>query len=97
MMFPQKRFITFPLNILYAGVLLFCVDMFYTLLNMTLGSASGGSLTVGVGPILFGVFTTAWDILLIRIKHTAQSVLSDARRASKPSLARYMWIRLEIL
>ena len=35
-----------------------------------------------MGPILFGVFATAWDMLFIRIKHTARKVLADARRAA---------------
>ena len=83
MMFPQKRFITFPLNILYAGVLLFCVDMFYTLLNMTLGSASGGSLTVGVGPILFGILYTAFDLVFITMKNTLKQIFRDAMNTAK--------------
>ena len=83
MMFPQKRFITFPLNILYAGVLLFCVDMFYTLLNMTLGSASGGSFTVGVGPILFGILYTAFDLVFITMKNTLKQIFRDAMNTAK--------------
>ena len=85
MMFPQKGFITFPLNILYAMVLLYCVDMFYTLLNLTLAAASGGSgsLTLGVGPILFGVIYTAFDLLFITIKRTRPQIVTDAMNNAK--------------
>lgn len=84
MMFPQKGYITFPLNILYAMLLLFCVDMFYTLLNLTLSAASGGSgLTLGVGPILFGVIYTAFDLLFITIKRTLRQIVADAMRNAK--------------
>ena len=85
MMFPQRAFYTLPLNIVYAGLLLFLVVTIYNVINMAIVHFTGAADTVplGVGPILFGVFTTAWDTLLIKIKHTARSVLSDARRASK--------------
>jgi hypothetical protein len=85
MMFPQKAFYTLPLNVVYAGVLLWLVVMTYSAVNAAIIGITGavGTVPLGVGPILFGVFTTAWDTLLIKIKHTAQSVLADARRASK--------------
>ena len=84
MMFPQKRYITFILNILYAAVLLLCTDMFYTLLNLTLSAASGGrGLTLGVGPILFGVIYTAFDLLLITVKRTLQQIVRDAMNNAK--------------
>jgi len=85
MMFPQRAFYTLPLNLFYAGLLLFLVMTTYNVVNAAIIGITGAkdTLPLGVGPILFGVFTTAWDILLIRIKHTAQSVLSDARRATK--------------
>ena len=85
MMFPQKAFYTLPLNIIYAVLLVFLVITTYNVINMAIIRFTGAADTVplGVGPILFGLFTTAWDMLLIKIKHTAQSVLSDARRASK--------------
>ena len=85
MMFPQKAFYTLPLNVIYAAVLLLLVVMTYGAVNTAVIGLTGATDTVplGVGPILFGVFTTAWDTLLIKIKHTALSVIADARRASK--------------
>ena len=85
MMFPQKAFYTLPLNIVYAYVLLFMVVTTYNVVNaaiLGLGLAQGGT-PLGVGPILFGVFTAAWDTLLIQIKRTAGNVLSDAKRRAK--------------
>ena len=85
MMFPQRAFYTLPLNVIYAGLLLLLDMMTYSAVNAAIIAVTGavGTVPLGVGPILFGVFTTAWDTLLIKIKHTAQSVLADARRASK--------------
>jgi hypothetical protein len=83
MMFPEKRYITFFLNILYAGVLLFCTDMFYSLLNVTLASFSGGKLTVGVGPILFGIVYTAFDLTFITMKRTIKQIVLDAMNNTK--------------
>lgn len=80
MMFPKKNYITFPLNILYAMLLLFCVNIFYTLLNMTL---SATSITIGVGPILFGVVYTAFDLLFITIKRTLRQIVQDAMKNAK--------------
>ena len=76
MMFPQKGFWTLPLNIIYAFLLLFCVVTTYNVINLALRRLGGGML--GVGPILFGAFTTAWDTLLIKIRLTARQMLRDA-------------------
>ena len=82
MMFPQKRYITFFLNILYAGLLLLCVDFLYTLLNLAL-LAAGGKTTLGVGPILFGVFYTGFDLLFIQMKRLFLQILRDAKRSAE--------------
>lgn len=84
MMFPKKGYWTLPLNILYAFLLLFCVVTTYNAVNAAILGITGAKDTVplGVGPILFGVFTAAWDTLLIKIKHTAQSMVRDARRSA---------------
>ena len=84
MMFPRKSFWTLPLNIIYAFLLLFCVVTTYNAVNAALIGITGAKDTVplGVGPILFGVFTTAWDMLFIQIKHTARKVFADAKRSA---------------
>ncbi len=76
MMFPQKRYATFFLNIVYAVFLLLCVDMLYNLLNLLLLSLGGAAL--GVEPILFGVFYTGFDLLFIGMKRLSARILSDA-------------------
>ena len=85
MMFPQRRFITLPLNVLYAFAVLACVVITYQALNHLLIALSGARDTVplGVGPILFGVFATAWDQLFILMKHTAGKMLRDARKNAR--------------
>ena len=83
MMFPQKRYITFILNIFYAMILLFCVDMFYTLLNLSLSAIGDGGVTIGVGPILFGVVYTAFDLLFITVKRTLRQIVQDAMKNAK--------------
>ena len=74
MMFPQRAFYTLPLNLRDAGLRLFLVMTTYNVVNAAIIGVTGAkdTLPLGVGPILFGVFTTA-----------SQSVLSDARRATK--------------
>ena len=82
MMFPQKKFITLFLNILYAFLVLACVVMTYQALNALLIALTGAKDTVplGVGPILFGVFVTAWDQLFITMKRTLIKIFRDARK-----------------
>ena len=85
MMFPEKRYITFPLNILYAILLLLCTDFLYTLINLAIAGVTGGAggCTLGVGPILFGVFYTAFDLLFISIKRMLQEIVADAKSNAK--------------
>ena len=85
MMFPGKGFYTLPLNLLYAYVLLFLVVTTYNVLNaalLALGVARDGT-PLGVGPILFGVFYTAFDLLFISIKRMLQEIVADAKSNAK--------------
>ncbi|MBE7003347.1 MAG: hypothetical protein E7425_03555 [Ruminococcaceae bacterium] len=84
MMFPRKGYLSFPLNILYAFLPLLCVDMLYTLLNLAITAAQGADARpLGVGPILFGVFYTGFDLLFILIKRTLCAVVADAKRSAR--------------
>ena len=84
MMFPQKRYLTFVFNILYAAVLLICTDFFYTMLNLAIYGVTGeDGYTLGVGPILFGVFYTAFDLLFITMKRILRDILADAKQNAK--------------
>ena len=82
MMFPKKNFYYLPLNVLYAFLLLSCVVMTYNVINTLWIAASGAVDTVplGVGPILFGLFTMGWDLLFLFLKRTAGQILRDAKK-----------------
>lgn len=84
MMFPKKGYLSFILNILYAIFLLICADMFYTLVNLSLAGLGAG-MSLGVGPILFGVVYTAFDLLFIQMKRTLRRIVADAKDNAKRS------------
>lgn len=71
MMFPKKGLYTLFLNIPYGFVILFLVYALYTGINVTAARITGATDTVflGVEPVLFGVFSLGFDLLLIKIKH----------------------------
>lgn len=81
MMFSQKRRIGLLYNIFYALALLYFVSVFYMLLNRALSAINGNAegVIVGVGPILFGVVYTAFDLLFIQMKHLLRRIISDAK------------------
>lgn len=85
MMFPARSFLTLPCNILYAFLILACVVATYGVINRLALSVTGASDTVplGVGPILFGVFATAWDMLFITMKHTLSRIITDAKQKQR--------------
>lgn len=81
MMCPTRKFITFPLNILYGVLVIFCVVTTYHAINAALIALTGAeTMPLGVEPLLFGVFTTAWDTLFIKMKHTFQHMTADAKK-----------------
>ena len=85
MMFPKKRFLSLPLNVLYAFVILFCVVTTYNALNALLVVLTDAKDTVplGVEPILFDVFSMAWDMLFLFMKKTAKRVIADAKQTPR--------------
>ncbi len=80
----RKSFATFPLNILYAIVLMFLVFMTYNVINFAIIRI--GNLTdvlpLGVEPIMFGLFYLGWDLLFVAMRNTLKNVISDARKPS---------------
>ena len=83
MMYPRKGFISLPLNLLHASVVLFLVYTAYNALNAGMIALSGMEETavpLGVEPILFGLLYLGFDLLLIALKHAAQRVLRDAQK-----------------
>lgn len=85
MMFPKRGYITFPLNILYAGVVLFFVFMIYNMINAIACVASGtwGQTFLGVEPVLFGLFYLGVDTLFVEAKHMCGRILQDAINKTK--------------
>lgn len=82
MMFPRKGFITLPLNVLYAGLLLFLVFNTYTFGNTLIIQLSGiaeDSVPIGVEPILFGILYLLFDLILLGVKRVFGRIVSDAK------------------
>lgn len=82
MMFPRKGFITLPLNVLYAGFLLFLIFNAYTFGNTLIIRLSGvaeDSVPLGVEPILFGLLYLIFDLILLGVKHMFGRIVSDAK------------------
>ncbi len=83
MMYPKKGFISLPLNLLHAALVLFLVYTAYNALNAGLIAVSGmaaDAVPLGVEPILFGLLYLGFDLMLIALKHAAQNMLKDARK-----------------
>ncbi len=83
MMFPRKGFWSLPLNVLYAGVIMFLVYTAYNVLNralIALNGLPGDAVPLGVGPILFGLLCLGFDLMLIGMKHGFQKIIAEAQR-----------------
>ena len=83
MMVTVRKFWSIFLNVLYAGVLLYCVFRTYYAINVLLGvdpnvDASEAESMLGVEPILFGLFYLGFDMLFILIKRTLINIFRDA-------------------
>lgn len=82
MMFPKKRYSNFFFNMVYGFVLLFCVYTWYQFLNGMILAIAGpmDTVPIGVEPVLFGTFYTAFDMLFIGMKHLFLRVVADAKK-----------------
>lgn len=80
MMIPFRRFWTIFLNVIYAGVLLYCVIQIYAIINTILVGDVNEAETValGVEPLLFGIFYMAMDMLFVTIKNTLMKIFREA-------------------
>ena len=81
MMFPKKGLASFFLNIGYALLVLLLVALLYNVLNIAILSVTGQTdkVAVGVEPILFGLFFTGVDMLLIGCKRLLRRIFDDAK------------------
>ena len=71
MMFPKKGFITLPLNVIYGYAIVILVFLIYSAINTIASNVTGNwdVVTLGVEPVLFGVFCLGVDLLLLQVKH----------------------------
>ncbi len=82
MMVSGSKIWFLPLDLIYALVLVLCVLMTYNFINTLAAGITGNteSAFLGVEPILFGIFTTAWDLLFIGMKRLLKRIVSDAKQ-----------------
>ena len=80
MMFPGKKTVSMLLNVVYHMVIVVCVYLLYNAINLGINTLTGDmeAVPLGVEPILFGVFCTAFDVLFISIKLLIRKLLKKA-------------------
>lgn len=80
MMVSVRKFWSLFLNVIYAGVLLYCVIWAYNVINTLLvGSVeTAKTVAVPVEPVLFGLLYMGFDMLFITIRNTILKVVRDA-------------------
>lgn len=86
MMFPNKGYASFPLNIVYAFLVLAIVVMLYNVLNLVLIRLTGGEegvAVLGVEPLLFGLLYLLIDLAMISLRHLWLRIVSDAKKSTK--------------
>ena len=84
MMVTVRKYWSVFLNVLYAGILLYCVFRTYYAANMLMGvdpnaDSSQAVDMLGVEPIIFGLLYLLYDILFIFVKRTLVAIIRDAR------------------
>ncbi len=85
MMVTVRQFWSIFVNVIYSGVVLYCVFRTYYVINMLMGVNPDVSHTeeeamLGVEPILFGLFYLGFDMLLILVKNTLIKIFRDAEK-----------------
>lgn len=80
MMFSGKGSATMVLNVIYHLFLVACVYMLYNGINYGINLITGDmeAVPLGVEPILFGVFSTGFDLLFISIKNLILGLFKKA-------------------
>ena len=83
MMVTVRKFWSIFVNVIYSGIVLYCVIQTYYVINVLFGvdanaGADEAEAMLGVEPIMFGLFYMGFDMLLITIKNTFIKILQDA-------------------
>jgi len=84
-MVTKKGYISFILNILYAGLVLFCVYTLYSVINAGFAAALNDPerIVLGVEPILFGLFYLGLDLLHSCITHQISNILAQTKVSAR--------------
>lgn len=82
MMVTVRKFWSIFINVIYAGVLMFCVYKTYYAINTILVGDVNTAETVAVGvePLLFGLLYMGFDMLFIAIKNGFFKIIRDAEK-----------------
>lgn len=82
MMVTVRKFWSIFINVIYAGVLMFCVYKTYYAINTILVGDVNTAETVAVGvePLLFGLLYMGFDMLFIAIKNGFVKIIRDAEK-----------------
>ena len=81
-MIPFRKFLTLFLNVIYAGVVLYCVIQIYNIINIILvgNVEEAQTVALGVEPLLFGIFYMGVDMLFVTMKNTMVKIFRDANK-----------------
>ncbi len=80
----HRKMIGFGLNLLYGGLMAYCVYQVYVGINTAVAILSGASEEVAlpIEPLLFGLLCMAFDMLFIGIKRLFGKIIRDAKDAA---------------
>ena len=80
LMVRTRKYWSFPLNILYAVPLVYCIVSLYGAINMAITGIGGEDTAVlSVGPILYGIFGLLIDQLLVGARNLLAKIFADAQ------------------
>ncbi len=88
MMVPFRKFWSIFLNVIYAGVLLYCIVWAYNVINTFLAGdvETAAMVAVPVEPVLFGLFYMGFDMLFITVRNTVVKIVRDANAKASGKL-----------
>lgn len=80
MMITTRKFWSVFINVIYSGLVLFCIVSTYNMINTILVGdiETAQRVAVPVEPILFGLLYMGFDMLFITVKNTIIKVFRDA-------------------
>ena len=83
LMVRTRKYWSFPLNLLYAVPVVYCIVSVYGAINMAVTGIAGEDATVlSVGPLLYGVFGLIIDQALVGARNLFTKILSDAKSSA---------------